>query len=185
MKLPEHRGGLGTPTDQGLRAQLLLALLILSVFPTFLLTLPVQTHGIRVDLPPLPETIVPAGPIEARPYLLTTFVIPDPKLVPPRPVHELVVTSRDEMLMDGERVDVRGLRERLDVIGARQDEWVDYRPEANARYEFFVEVLAIVKRAYVERLRLDSRPFRRALDEDDSGQADRPAPSRGGMRRSP
>ncbi|HEX8379905.1 MAG TPA: biopolymer transporter ExbD [Allosphingosinicella sp.] len=169
MELPEHWGGLGTPADQGLRAQLLLALLILSVFPIFLLTFPVQTHGIRIDLPPLPETIVPAGPIEPQPYLLTTFVLPNPKLVPPRRVHDLVVTPTDVVLMDGKQVDFRGLRERLDVVAGRDGEWLEFRPNPNARYELFVEVLAVVKRAYVERLRLNSRPFRRALDEDKSG----------------
>lgn len=151
------------PAAHGVRAQLILALLLAALLPIFLLTFPIQTHSVKIDLPHLPETVVPAIPAPPA-YLLTTFIIPEWELEPPRRLHELVVTPQDKVLMNGKEVDMSGLRMRLDIVAVR-DEWVDFRPEPNARYEMFAEVLAVTRRARLERLRLDSRPFRRALDE--------------------
>lgn len=151
------------PAAAGRRAQLLLALLLGALLPVFLLTLPIQTHSLKIDLPLLPETIVPM-PVGPPAYLLTTFIIPDDDVEPPRPLHELVVTARDRVLLNGREVDLASLRTRLDIIITR-DEWVDFRPEPYSRYEIFAEVLAVTKRARLERMRLDSRPFRKAIDE--------------------
>lgn len=152
------------PAAAARRAQLLLALLLGAILPVFLLTLPIPTHSVRIDLPLLPEAIVPMPPGAGPPaYLLTTFIVPDLDLEPPRPLHELVITPQDKMLWNGKAVDVAGLRTRLDIVAIRE-EWVDLRPDPNARYEMFAEVLAITKRARLEKMRLDSRPFREAID---------------------
>ncbi|HEU0099441.1 MAG TPA: hypothetical protein VFQ67_11785 [Allosphingosinicella sp.] len=150
----------------GRRAQLILALLLLSVFPVFFLTIPIQTHSVRLDLPRLPGAIVPASPPRPDAYLMTTLavrrLVGDPERTPR--FHELVVTPHETILFDGREVDVRGLAARLGSVEARE-EWVDFRPDPNARYELFAEILAMTRRARIERLRLDSRPFRGALDE--------------------
>jgi biopolymer transport protein ExbD len=154
------------PVAAGRRAQLLLAMLLLSLFPICLLYIPIQTHSVKIDLPHLPETVLPTVPAGSGPpaYLLTTFIIPDLELEPPRPLHELVITPQDKVLWNGKAVDLAGLRTRLNIIVIR-NEWVDFRPEPHARYEFFAEILAVAKRARLERMRLDSRPFRKAIDE--------------------
>lgn len=156
----------------GRRAQLLLALLLLSLFPIFLLNIPVQTHSVRIDLPALPEAARP----DLRPapaYILTIPVLRSYEVEPPRPLHRLVVTPRDEVLFNGRKLTLASLRERLDSISARESEWIDFRPDANARYEFFAEILAVAKRARIERLLIDNRPFRTSMD-------DRPEPFEAG-----
>lgn len=151
------------PADAGRRAQLLLALLLLSIFPIFWLSIPIQTHAVKLDLPPLPERIVAMAPAPPA-YLMTSYLVPDLELEPARGLHELVLTPGDAVLLNKREVDLAGLRARLDVIAVR-NEWVDFRPEPNTRYEFFAEVLAVTRRARLERLRLDNRPFGEALDE--------------------
>ena len=159
---------LDDPAAAGRRAQLLLALLLLSVFPIFLLYIPIQTHSVKINLPHLPETIVPIVPATPTPpvYLLSLPVPPAPDVEPeaPRQLHELVITSWNTLLWNGREVDLAALRTRLNIIEI-SEEWVDLRPEPNARYELFAEVLAVIKRARIERLRLDNRPFWRSLDE--------------------
>jgi biopolymer transport protein ExbD len=79
-------------------------------------------------------------------------------------MHRLELTPADEVLIDGVAVDLVGLRQRLDMIAVSTSAWVDFRPHAHARYELFAEVLAVLKRARIERLRLDGRAFVHAID---------------------
>ncbi|HEX9965636.1 MAG TPA: hypothetical protein VGB04_11710 [Allosphingosinicella sp.] len=162
---PEYWGRLGSPAAQSARAQLILALLLLSIFPIFWLSVPIQTHAVRIDLPALPETIVPTPASRPQAYVLTSLIRADPTLVPHRRIHELVITPGDEVLMDGSKVDIAGLWQRLSIIEYREGEWVDLKPDPYARYELFAEVLAMTRRARIERLRLDNRPFRQAMDD--------------------
>jgi len=120
---------------------------------------------VKIDLPHLPETVVPFIPEGSRPpvYFFSSMVPPDLDLERPRPIHDLVVTPHNEVLWNGRDVDMTGLRTRLDIVTIR-DEWVDFRPDPNARYEMFAEVLAVTRRARLERMRLDNRPFRHAID---------------------
>lgn len=162
---------LDDPAAGGRQAQLLLALLLLSVFPIFLLHIPIQTHSVKIDLPRLPDAIVPMPEGSSPPvFLLTTMVLPDVDIEPPRPIHELVLTAQNTLLWNGREVDLAGLRTRLDIVEVRE-EWVDFRPEPYARYELFAEILAVTRRARLERMRLDSRPFRESI-------AERPEPFR-------
>ena len=170
MKLPDPT--FEEPAAAGRRAQLLLALVLFSVFPVFLLCIPIQTHSVKLNLPHLPETIVPFVPEAPAPpaYFLSIPIIavPDLDLEPPRRLHELVITPQNRVLMNGREVDLTGLRIRLDIIETRE-EWVDLRPEPDARYEMFAEVLAVIKRARLERVRLDNRSFRHAMDDGAPG----------------
>jgi biopolymer transport protein ExbD len=166
MKLPDPT--IEEPAAAGRRAQLLLALLLLCIFPICFLYVPIRTHSVKVDLPRLPDRIVRAAPATPPPpvYLRSLPIPPAPDVEPeaPRPFHGLVITSGNALLWNGRKVELAELRSRLDIIETRA-EWVDLRPEPNARYELFAEVIAVIKRARIERLRLDSRPFRNAIDE--------------------
>jgi hypothetical protein len=162
---------------QGARAQLILALLLLSIFPIFWLSVPIQTHAVRIDLPALPDRIVPTPASRPQAYFLTSLILPDRPLVPRRWIHKLVITPQEEVLIDGSNVDITGLRQRLDVIEQREGEWVDLRPDPNARYELFAEILAVIKRARIERLRLDNRAFRGPVDGDPSISFAEPRPA--------
>lgn len=160
------RDGLGSIAAQAARAQLVLAMLLAALFPTFLLYRPIQTHAVRLDLPL--EVEEQAAPADPRFQLLSLA----PLIVPPEDparYHRLVVTAYG-VLIDGAEVDLLELRRRLDVI-AVDSEWVDLRPDSNARYEMFLEVLAITRRAQVHQLRLDNSRFWRALDEDETSRS--------------
>jgi biopolymer transport protein ExbD len=157
VEVPEYWGAPGSPAVQGARAQLVLALLAGAIFPMLLLGIPIQTHSVKLDLPALrPESY--SGPGGA----------------PRRRVHSLVVTPRNEALFDGLNVNLAELRSSLDLVEA-SGEWVDFSPEPNARYEMFVETLAVTRRARLERLRLDNRPFRRSFDPPPPGPVRRSA----------
>lgn len=149
------------PAGAGRRAQLLLVLLLLSVFPIVLLTIPIQTHAVKLDLPRLPEASAVPFPYD---YVMPDSIRPAQSLEPVRRLHTLVVTSQDRVLIDGRAVGFASLRSRLDSISLSDGEWVDFRPEPEARYEMVLEVLAVTRRARLERLRLDSRPFRDAIE---------------------
>jgi biopolymer transport protein ExbD len=164
LDLPDHWGQLGSPAAQGARAQLILAVLLTALMPMFLAIFPIETHAVKIDLPPLPDAVVPLPRSRPQAFLLTTIVYQEPVPVERRPVHRLVATPWNEVLFDGERVDLDGLRRRLDVVVEREFEWVDFRPDPNVRYELFVELLAVTRRARLERLLLDNRAFRHAVD---------------------
>jgi biopolymer transport protein ExbD len=147
------------PAAAGRRAQLLLGLLLPALLPVFLLTFPIQTHSVKLDLPRLAEASAVPFPSDAR--ILAEWRLRVPEMDSPRRVHILVVTPDDRALLNGRELDLAGLRGQLDLISVNDGEWVDFRPEPNARYEMFFEVLALTRRARLERLRLDSRSFRR------------------------
>ena len=71
------------PAATGRRAQLLLALLLLSLFPVTLLYVPAPTHSVRIDLAPLPEMVRPDLQPQ-RAYILSIPIIPADEAEPPR-----------------------------------------------------------------------------------------------------
>ncbi|HEX8238241.1 MAG TPA: hypothetical protein VF574_00695 [Allosphingosinicella sp.] len=150
------------PVAAGRTAQLLLALLVLTLFPIFLLMHPIQTHSVKLDLPRLPEASAVPYPYGAR--FLERLDESRPLMKPGARAHRLSTTPGNAILFDGAEVDLETLRGRLN-LAAVEGGWVDFSPEPDARYELFFDVLALTRRARLDRLRLDSRPFRRALDE--------------------
>jgi biopolymer transport protein ExbD len=158
-----------TPT--GAQAQLILAFLLLALCPIFLLTYPPRTHIVRLDLMQEEEEPPPPGWKVGGALAFSTMVTPPPpRLHLPSehpaagdPVHTLEVTAEGRILVDGEEVDFTGLRTRLDWI-AVEKHWIDYRPDPDARYELFLEVLAVTKRAGLERLRLGHSRFIGAIE---------------------
>ena len=97
----------------------------------FIITIPIQTHAVKLDSP--------AGP-------------PPRHQVPP-PRNEITVTDRDQVLWNGSPVDLVTLRQYLD-----QSQTLDPIPELRihpargARYELVDKVLAVTKRAQVVRM---------------------------------
>jgi biopolymer transport protein ExbD len=161
MDQQQYPRDIASPAAPGIRAQLILAMLLAAIFPMLLLYVPIQTHAVKLDLfSPRAWSAPAAAP---RAYLMS--IAPLPRMPEdPAGYHRLVVTASERIMIDGTEVDMAGLRRRLDVI-AVDSEWVDLRPDANARYELFLEVLTVTRRARLERLRLDNSPFRRASDE--------------------
>ena len=103
----------------------LLVLLIM-----FILTIPVQTHAVKLDTPN------GAPPVQAPPGK-----------------NEIVVTDDNKVLWNGAPVDLITLRAYLD-----QSQTLDplpelhIRPTAHARYDLVDRVLAVTKRAHVTRM---------------------------------
>ena len=103
----------------------LLVLLIM-----FILTIPVQTHAVKLDTPN------GAPPVQAPPSK-----------------NEIVVTNDNTVLWNGVPVDLVTLRTYLD-----QSQTLDpipelhVRPAAHARYDLVDRVLAVTKRAHVTKM---------------------------------
>jgi biopolymer transport protein ExbD len=96
----------------------------------FIITIPMQTHAVKVD--------TPSGP--------------PPREAPPAR-NEIVVTDAGQVLWNGTPVDLFTLRQYLD-----RSQMLDpvpelrIRPAAHARYELVDQVLAVAKRANVTRM---------------------------------
>ena len=106
----------------------LLVLLIM-----FIITIPVQTHAVKLDLPQ-DQTDMPPPPID--------------------PVkNKVVVTASNQILWNGAPVSPQQLRLYLDATQQMDPiPELHLQPEPNARYELVDEVLAITKRAHVEKM---------------------------------
>ena len=104
----------------------LLVLLIM-----FIITIPVMTHSVKLELP--------QG-------------VPPPSSAPPE-THQLGLDSAGRLSWDGAPIAEAALRGRLAAFRAAAPEGILYfRTDAEARYEDFDRVLADVKRAGIGRL---------------------------------
>ena len=99
----------------------------------FIITIPIQTHAVKLDLP-VDQTNTPPPPID--------------------PVkNKVVITAGGEILWNGTPVDQQQLRQYLELSQQIQPiPELHLQPEPNARYELVDEVLAITKRAHVEKM---------------------------------
>ena len=106
----------------------LLVLLIM-----FIITIPIQTHAVKLDLPQ-DQTNVPPPPI-----------------LPTK--NKIVVTASGEIQWNGTPVTSQQLRLYLDATQQMDPiPELHLQPEPNARYVLVDEVLAITKRARVEKM---------------------------------
>jgi biopolymer transport protein ExbD len=97
----------------------------------FIITIPIQTHAVKLDLPQdsQNENPPPIDPVK----------------------NKIVVTQAGQILWNGNAVDPLQLRQFLDITTTMTPvPELHLQPEAMARYELVDEVLAVTKRAKVQ-----------------------------------
>jgi biopolymer transport protein ExbD len=99
----------------------------------FIITIPIQTHAVKLDLP-VNQPNNPPPPIE--------------------PVKNVVVVSaQGQILWNGSPVTKEQLRQYLDITQQMNPiPELHLQPDATARYELVDEVLAITKQAHVQKM---------------------------------
>ena len=99
----------------------------------FIITIPIQTHAVKLDLP-----------------------VDSPQNTPPPvdPVkNKIVITPQGVVLWNGEQVDLVRLRQYLDLSQTMTPvPELHLQPDPAARYELVDEVLAVTKHANVEKM---------------------------------
>ncbi len=102
----------------------MLVLLIMMI-----LTLPMMTHKVSVDLP-----------------------TPSKTPMPPLPTHRLDIASSGALTLDGVAIAEADLPARLQAIREDKDSVLTINPDAASRYVVFDRVLATIKRNGISRL---------------------------------
>ena len=99
----------------------------------FIITIPIQTHAVKLDLP-VDQPNTPPPPID--------------------PVkNKVVITAAGQILWNGTPVDQQQLRQYLELSQQMNPiPELHLQPEPEARYELVDEVLATTKRAHVEKM---------------------------------
>lgn len=99
----------------------------------FIITIPIQTHAVKLDLPVNTEN-------------------PPPQVIEPVK-NKVVVTAQGQILWNGNPVSQDQLRQYLEVTQQMNPiPELHLQPDATARYELVDEVLAITKRAHVQKM---------------------------------
>ena len=99
----------------------------------FIITIPVQSHAVKLDLPQNQDTQTP------------------PPIDPIK--NKVVVTQDGKILWNGSPVSQEQLRQYLEVTQQMNPiPELHLQPDATARYELVDEVLAITKRAHVQKM---------------------------------
>jgi biopolymer transport protein ExbD len=99
----------------------------------FIITIPIQTHAVKLDLP-VNQPNQPPPPIEPL-------------------KNTVVVSANGEILWNGTPVSQQQLRQYLDVTQQMNPiPELHLQPDATARYELVDEVLAVTKRAHVQKM---------------------------------
>ncbi len=99
----------------------------------FIITIPLQTHAVKLDLPQDQPNQQP------------------PPIDPVK--NKIVITPANEVLWNGTPIDLVRLRQYLDVTQTMNPiPELHLQPDPNARYELVDEVLAVTKRARVEKM---------------------------------
>lgn len=99
----------------------------------FIITIPIQTHAVKLDLPADsgPNTPPPVDPIK----------------------NKVVITPTGEVLWNGSPIDLVRLRQYLDITQTMNPvPELHLEPDAQARYDLVDRVLAVTKRAQVEKM---------------------------------
>ncbi len=100
----------------------------------FIITIPIQTHAVKLDLP-----------------------VNDPNQNNPPPIdpvkNEVVIDPTNKVFWNGSPVTLTQLRQYLDITQQMNPiPELHLRPNSDARYEMVDEVLAVTKRANVEKM---------------------------------
>jgi biopolymer transport protein ExbD len=99
----------------------------------FIITIPIQTHAVKLDLPQDQpnQTPPPVDPVK----------------------NKVVITPQGQILWNGGAVDLVTLRQYLDLTQQMNPiPELHLQPDPNARYELVDQVLAVTKRAHVEKM---------------------------------
>ena len=98
----------------------------------FIITIPIQTHAVKLDLPVNQDT--PQPPIDTV-------------------KNKVVITAAGEILWNGSPVNQQQLRQYLDITQQMNPvPELHLQPDATARYELVDEVLAVTKQAHVQKM---------------------------------
>ena len=99
----------------------------------FIITIPIQTHAVKLDLP-VNQPNNPPPPIEPQKT-------------------KVVVTAQGQILWNGSPVSQQQLRQYLDITQQMNPiPELHLQPDSTARYELVDEVLAITKKAHVQKM---------------------------------
>ena len=99
----------------------------------FIITIPIQTHAVKLDLPQQQQNQ------------------PPPPIDPVK--NKLVITAQDEVQWNGSPVSLQQLRQYLDVTQQMTPiPELHLQPDATARYETVDKVLAVTKQAHVSKM---------------------------------
>ena len=99
----------------------------------FIITIPIQTHAVKLDLPQDSQNQDP------------------PPIDPVK--NKIVITPQGQVLWNGAPVDLVRLRQYLDLTQQMNPiPELHLQPDPNARYELVDEVLAVTKHARVEKM---------------------------------
>ncbi|HEX6375506.1 MAG TPA: biopolymer transporter ExbD [Allosphingosinicella sp.] len=99
----------------------------------FIITIPLQTHAVKLDLPQDQPNQQP------------------PPIDPVK--NKIVITPQDQILWNGSPINQETLRQYLDSTQTMNPvPELHLQPDPNARYELVDEVLAVTKRARVEKM---------------------------------
>src|SRR6476661_1616686 len=99
----------------------------------FIITIPIQTHAVKLDLPVNQEN-QPPPPIDPVKNLL-------------------VINAQDQILWNGAPVTSQQLRQYLDTTQQMNPiPELHLQPDATARYEIVDDVLAVTKKAHVQKM---------------------------------
>ncbi|HET7709165.1 MAG TPA: biopolymer transporter ExbD [Sphingomicrobium sp.] len=99
----------------------------------FIITIPIQTHAVKLDLPQNQDTQTP------------------PPIDPVK--NKVVITASNQVLWNGSPVQLEQLRAYLDQTQQMNPiPELHLQPEPTARYELVDQVLAVTKRARVEKM---------------------------------
>ena len=99
----------------------------------FIITIPIQTHAVKLDLPQNNpnDTPPPVDPIK----------------------NKVIITTQGAILWNGAPVNQQQLRQYLDISQQMNPlPELHLQPEPDARYEVVDQVLAITKQAHVEKM---------------------------------
>jgi biopolymer transport protein ExbD len=99
----------------------------------FIITIPVQTHAVKIDLPANSQT-PPDNPIK-----------PD--------INKLAIDAGGAILWNGSAIDLVTLRQYLDSTKVMTPEpELHVQPDAQSRYDIVDQVLAVVKKSEITKL---------------------------------
>jgi len=98
----------------------------------FIITIPIQTHAVKLDLPQ--DSQAPPPPVEPT-------------------KNKVVITAGGQVLWNGAAVNMQQLRQYLEVSQQMNPiPELHLQPDATARYEIVDEVLAVTKQAKVQKM---------------------------------